>query len=224
MWYNEWNNTAKVIARIVWLKKDEPKHFFEIFKWFGDKKKVIMPEAMEIDGKLKAIEVGSYEYEGKTKDTMTFILDDWKEEIHRQTSFNKVSRNTIYALNSLKEIKDKMTLTLYMSQAGNKNLWLKHWKEDVKSILDREEDIKAKTWVVMDWEEFVKYNYKELDKRIKEELIPWINESIYKEPKSFADIETEDWFNEAFDEDIKEKTKNKPKKKEKVKLDDVTEF
>jgi len=180
MWYATETGNWQIIARVMNLKFDEKDpHYFEISKWFWDKKEILSEDANKINGKLVKIELGDYEWNKQTIKTMDITIDDNGERLVRQTTYNNLSRNAIYCLAGLDVIDQELFLTLYVSkEKGNKNVWVKHGMDDLKNWFDREKDIKARTKAVMDWEEFVKYSYKELDAWIDETLIPKINDAV----------------------------------------------
>ena len=187
MWY--WTQEVKksLTAHVMNLKYDEKEpHYFEISTWFGDKKKILSDNANMISGKLVKIGTDSYEWNNKTIKTLSIILDDNWERIERQTTYNNLSRSVIYSLASLDKIEHELYFSLYVSKAGKKNVWVKHWLDDVQHTFDWEKDIKWRTKAVMDWDEFVRYNYSELDKWINEDLIPKINKAVV-----FEDLQTE---------------------------------
>ena len=194
------------------LKKDEKKVFFEISKYADGKNTIIENTDLDekwqpkpitmINGVLKNILLSTYEYEGKEIQQMTFELNDWENLIHLQATYSRVSRGIIFALHSLEKIDEKLSFTIQISWKGTKYVWVEMWWHPVKSVIDFENEIKSKTKAVMDWDEFIKYNYSELDARVKDELIPKINSAIVdvtpevseKEPvaTTMEDIESSD--------------------------------
>lgn len=173
-----------VTARIMGLKKEAEKHYFEISKYQDGKTEILSDEdnIQELNGKLSEIQLDSYEWEWKTRPLMKFyITDDNWDNVVLSTSYNQISKQLVYGLATIAQlgkIEKELILSLYISKNGNKNLWLKHWGEDIQHHFDWEKDIKGRTEPVMDtkWE-FVRYDTTELDKWINEKLIPEINAS-----------------------------------------------
>ena len=206
----EWRSRKNfVTARIMWLKKKALQHFFEISKYADGKSEIISEWEMvrELNWRLEKVELDSYEREGTTRKLLKFYIGDWDDSVVLSTSYTWVAKSIIYSLasyvNGWNDLKWELVLSLYISKNKNKNVWIKHDGEDLKNTFDWDEDIKAKTKAILttDWE-FVKYDTKELDKRIDTELVPAINvacgnletelEEVEKNPKIKEDAKKEE--------------------------------
>ena len=188
-WVNE--NTRFLNVNLMWMKptSDRADFKFQISRWRWENKEIIEEKASYIEWKLKKIELAGYDYNDERWakrhiKTITFILEDDGEELRYGGWYNMVSRQIIYCLSSIEEFW-KIKLSPYISQKGNKNIWVENDWKPVSMKFDFEKDIKSKCSYS---EEFQKFSYTKLDEWIDNELVPAINEKIQKQEEEYSEL------------------------------------
>jgi len=225
MWWNKWTQSNQVKVKVLWLKKEDTELFFEISKYENWKSIVLEDKAKWIDWKLVKVEVWGYKWEENGKEkftkTLSFLLNDWENDMLLSIWFNILSRNIIYNLASQDKIDGKVEFSLYISKSGNKYCWVKVWWVDCKNGFDFEKDIKWRTKPLLDedWE-FIKYSYKELDGWIENTLVPKINSSIVN---GFESIESDEDFIGSIEREAESKTAKAQEDKMEAMKDKIVE-
>ena len=123
----------------MWLKKDVPKHFFEV-----DKEPI---EETTFTGKLVKITADSYEYEGVPRQTMKLLfIDDTNTYYQLDSSYTGLTRSLINTLlgyidaqkaNGVTKGELNLELSLYINKANYKQLGIKvngergNWRWDI---------------------------------------------------------------------------------------------
>lgn len=167
MWFTNNSQSSVNYIKIKGLKKEFETHFFEV-NW----------EPIDVntfEGTLIGAKADSYEYEGSMKNTMKLLFEDSDgEQFQLDAGYNSITRsllNSILGFMDANPPKTKMDiqLSLYISKAGYKQIWIKingaraEWKWDIAA---------QKTMI----ETIVKKNgdkendYFDYDKKLKESL------------------------------------------------------
>lgn len=178
MWYGQsWNDTA--FAKIVGLKKWAPELYIEVID--GDE----THKCDFIEWELQGIELGSYEYEWKERETYKLKLSDKWEKIMLSTSWNRVSRAIINCLASIENFSQVIKISVYRLEKNGKvynNVGIWVWGQLVNWKYSREQQ-KEFIRIVKDPEtdEYIKSDYSALDEKLKEE-IKEINSRVLQAP------------------------------------------
>lgn len=164
------NNNKTLRAKILGLRKGDPSLHFEIKK--GDE----VMTAEFIEGRVKKIELDSYEYEGRKRETFKITIHDEGEEIVLGTAWTAIGRNIINTLaNDDVDFSKKIKFSLYRKERDDGKIFnqiglrqgdtMLKWKHDwdkQKSLMEEVKDPKTK--------EFLRMDYSELEKLLKEDV------------------------------------------------------
>jgi len=182
-----WNNSTNTIyIKLLWLKAEQPKHYFEVNeKDWDDWKKT---EAEFISWQLTKIEEWSYEYEGNIVNLIKFHIEDWDDKMIWSTSWTNLARWFINSLLNVEWEVWNLKLSLYINDKKYKSMWIEHnwkpigWKYTYEEQKDKTEIITNKKW------DFVKTDYDWLNEFLLEELKKIkFKENIIEEVKSKSD-------------------------------------
>lgn len=172
----------------MWLKKDVPKHFFEV-----DKTPI---EETAFTGKLIKITPDSYEYEGVERQTMKLLfIDDTGTYYQLDSSYTGLTRSLINTLlgyidaqkeKGITKWEMNLELSLYINKANYKQLWIKvnwergNWRWDIEAQRAMIETITKKNGTKEN-------DYFEYDEKLKS-CFPEIQNYIWHTPDPKEDL------------------------------------
>lgn len=171
----------------MWLKKDAPKHYFEV-----DKNPI---EESTFTGKLIKITPDSYIYEWVERQTMKLLfIDDTNSYYQLDSSYTWLTRwliNTLlWHIDAKKEVWEltwdmNIEMSLYVNKANYKQLWVKvngergNWRYDIEAQRSMIETIEKRNWTKEN-------DYFEYDAKLKS-CIPEIQNFIWYVPSKSED-------------------------------------
>lgn len=159
-----------LFVKLLGTRKGDDYPYFEIVK--GDE--VVETDCTFIEGTIQKIELGDYEYEGKTIDTFKmYLVDEW-ETLIRSCSWNSISRSVINSLANLENKQVKVNISVYVNKAGYKSVYVTHNWQPIGWKFDYEKDIKPKIVPMKNAKgEVEKNDYTNVDAMYMEEVKSW---------------------------------------------------
>lgn len=195
MWFNNNSNSGVKYIKIMWLKKEEPTHYFSL-NWEK------IPE-MNFSWKLIKIQNSEYEYEWMIRQTFKLLfIDNIKDYYQLDIAINSLSRGLInsilwtmdnYVKRGINQGEINMDLSLYINKDWYKQIWIKinwdraTWRYSVEEQKKHIETIVKKNWT----KENDYYEYDNLLREWIDEITSFIvnNEEIFMDN---IEIETEE--------------------------------
>jgi len=109
--------TSKDVYYLKIRTKGEHKPHFQVKFHAGEKEYEDKPNVTFVEGYIKSIEPGEYEWEGDTIKTFTIVMVDKNDMYIVETSYTMISRSILNMLSST-EYPGRIKLALYYSQSG----------------------------------------------------------------------------------------------------------
>lgn len=137
--------TSKDVYYLKIRTKGEHKPHFQVKFHAGEKDYEDKPNVTFVEGYIKSIEPGEYEWEGDTIKTFTIVMVDKNDMYIVETSYTMISRSILNMLSSI-EFPGRIKLALYYAQSGYPSAYMENNEEQLNwnySMGDMKKHIKS---------------------------------------------------------------------------------